>query len=76
MERGVEPLQLPVRQGLEEAFEEDNGFAKAGIEVVMGDVEEVPFRSGWTEEGSFSSPAALAKDSLRFSTSSRRVEIL
>ena len=43
MERGVERLQLPIRQGMEKAFEEDNGFAKAGIEVVMGGVEEVPF---------------------------------
>jgi hypothetical protein len=42
MECGVELLQLPFREGQEEALEKDNRFAQTGIEVVMGGVEEVP----------------------------------
>jgi len=46
VECGVEVHQLPFRERQEEALEKDNGFAKAGIKVVMGGVEEVPFLFG------------------------------
>ena len=43
VERSVEFRQLALRQGQEKAFEQDDRFAKAGIQVVMGSVERVPF---------------------------------
>ena len=46
MERGVEVHQLPFRERQEEALEEDNGFAKTGIEVVMRGIEQVPLAFG------------------------------
>jgi len=42
-EGGVEVQQLLLREGQEEALEKDNGFAEAGIEVVVGGIEQVPF---------------------------------
>ncbi len=46
VERGVEVHQLPLRERQQEALEKHNGFAKAGVQVVVGDVEEVPFLLG------------------------------
>lgn len=46
VERSVELLQLPLREREEKALEKDYGFAKAGIQVVMGGVEQVPFAFG------------------------------
>jgi len=43
MERGVEVHQLPFRERQEEALEKDDGFTEAGVEVVMGGIEQVPF---------------------------------
>src|SRR5258708_5777165 len=42
----VEVHQLPLGERQEEALEEDNGFAKTGIEVVMGGIEQVPLAFG------------------------------
>ena len=42
-QRGVKLQQLLVRESQEEALEKDNGFAKAGVEVVVGGVEQFPF---------------------------------
>ena len=46
LERGIEVQQLPFRQCQQEALEKHNGFAKAGVQVVVGGVEEVPFLLG------------------------------
>ena len=46
LEGGIELQQLLIREGQEEALEKDDGFAEAGIEVVMGGVEQVPFAFG------------------------------
>jgi hypothetical protein len=43
LECGVEVQQLLLREGQEEAFEKDNRFAEAGIQVVVGGIEQVPF---------------------------------
>src|SRR5258708_17272996 len=42
----VEVHQLPLGERQEEALEEDNGFVKSGIEVVMGGIEQVPLAFG------------------------------
>ena len=39
---GVEVQQLLLWKGQEEALEKDNGFPEAGVEVVVGGVEQVP----------------------------------
>ena len=46
VERGVKLRQLHFRERQEEALEKDNGFAEAGVEVVMGGVKEVPLLFG------------------------------
>jgi hypothetical protein len=46
MECDVEVHQLLLGERQEEALEEDNGFAKTGIEVVMGGIEQVPLAFG------------------------------
>ena len=46
VECGVELRQLAFGEGQEKAFEKDDRFAEAGIQVVMGGVEEVPFAFG------------------------------
>jgi len=43
VERGVEFRHLALRECKEKALEQDDRFAKAGIQVVMGSVERVPF---------------------------------
>ncbi len=83
MECDVEVHQLLLGERQEEALEEDNGFAKTGIEVVMGGIEQVPLAFG-ADRGRivqlFGGVGAglieILHESLRFSTSSRRVEIL
>jgi hypothetical protein len=42
-EGGVELLQLLFRECQEEALEKDDRLAEAGIQVVMGGIEQVPF---------------------------------
>jgi len=43
VERNVEFRHLALREGKEKALEQDDRFAKAGIQVVMRSVERVPF---------------------------------
>ncbi len=50
-EGGAKLEKLVIREGVEEAFEKDDGLAKAGIEVVMGGIEEVPFALGKIARG-------------------------
>ena len=42
-QRGVELQQLLIRQGQQKALEKDEGFAQAGIQVVMRGVKRLPF---------------------------------
>jgi hypothetical protein len=46
VERGAKLRQLHFRERQEEALEKDNGFAEAGVEVVMGGVKKVPLLFG------------------------------
>ena len=42
----VKLQQLVVRKGQEEALEKDDGFAEAGVEVVVGGIKQAPFAFG------------------------------
>src|ERR1700730_1125506 len=46
VERGVELQQLFIRQGQQETLEKHDGLAEAGIQVVVGGVEQFPFEFG------------------------------
>jgi len=46
----IELQQLRVRQSQQEAFEKDYGFAEAGIQVIVGGVQLVPFEF-WLDGG-------------------------
>ncbi|HKM66628.1 MAG TPA: hypothetical protein VJX70_05635 [Candidatus Acidoferrum sp.] len=43
---GSELKQLVIREGMEEGFEENDGLAEAGVQVVVGGIQEVPFALG------------------------------
>jgi hypothetical protein len=45
-ESGVELQQLLIREGQQKALEKDDGFAEAGVEVVMRGIEQIPFALG------------------------------
>jgi hypothetical protein len=43
-ERELELRQLAFRQGMEKAFQDDDTLAQAGIQIIVGDIQDIPIQ--------------------------------